>query len=130
MTVRKKIFVPNEYYFVTFTILGWKKVFVGEKYFKLVYKWFDYCRLNYGNKIGAYAIMPNHLHLIMKVSEKSPILSKLIQNAKRFLAYGIVDLLKQDKRGELLDYFADNAERRKKANYKIFEPRYDSFIIQ
>jgi REP element-mobilizing transposase RayT len=130
MAVRDKIFIPNEYYFITFTILGWKKVFTDDKYFQLVYKWFDYCRANYDNKIGAYVIMPNHLHLITKITKKSPVLPKLIQNAKRFLAYGIVDLLKQDNNKELLDYFAANADARKEVNYKIFEPRYDSLIIQ
>lgn len=130
MAVRDKIYLPNEYYFITFTILGWRKVFTDEKYFQLVYKWFDYCRANYENKIAAYVIMPNHLHLIIKITDKSPILPKLIQNAKRFLAYGIVELLEQDKRRDLLDYFAANAERRTKAIHKIFEPRYDSLIIQ
>jgi putative transposase len=130
MAVRDKIFIPDQYYFITFTILGWKKVFTAEMYFQLVYKWFDYCRENYDNKIGAYVIMPNHLHLISKISQKSPALPKLIQNAKRFLAYGIVDLLQRDNKFELLYYFAANANRKKKANYKVFEPRYDSLIIQ
>ena len=28
MAVRNKVFIPNEIYFITFTILGWKKVFL------------------------------------------------------------------------------------------------------
>jgi hypothetical protein len=51
MAVRDKIFIPNEYYFITFTILGWKKVFTDDKYFQLDYKWFDYFRANYEKNI-------------------------------------------------------------------------------
>jgi REP element-mobilizing transposase RayT len=130
MAVRNKIFLPNSYYFLTFTILGWKKIFTSDKYCQLVYKWFDYCRQEYNNKIGVYVIIPNHLHIIMKVSDKSPLPPKLIQNAKRFMAYGIVELLKQDNQTELLDYFTSGAEKRTGAKHKIFEPRYDSLILQ
>ena len=130
MAVREKIFVPNEIYFITFTILGWKKIFTEDKYCKLVYKWFDYMKKEYKNKIYAYVIMPNHIHLIVFISEKSPKLSILIQNAKRFMAYGIVDLLEEDKKNELLNYFKNYANPKTGAKHKIFEDRYDSKIIQ
>ena len=90
MALRNKTFTPNEIYFITFTILGWKKIFTEDKYCELVYKWFNYMKEKYENKIYAYVIMPNHIHLIAFISEKSPKLSALIQNAKRFMAYGIM----------------------------------------
>ena len=73
MAVRNKTpFMPNEIYFITFTILGWKHVFTSDKYCDLVYKWFNYMKDKYDNKIYGYVIMPNHVHLLLYISGKSP----------------------------------------------------------
>ena len=96
MAVRNKTFIPNEIYFITFTILGWKRIFINDKYCDLVYKWFDYMKEKYQNKIYGYVIMPNHIHCLIKITDKSPKLSIFITNAKRFLAYQIVQLLEED----------------------------------
>ena len=95
----------------------------------MVYKWFDCIKEEYGNKIHGYVIMPNHIHCLIFVAEKSPKLSKLVFNGKRFMAYGIVKLLKEDNNTALLNYFKVSATK-KEAKHKIFEPRYDSLIIQ
>ena len=155
MAVRNKTpFMPNEIYFITFTILGWKHVFTSDKYCDLVYKWFNYMKDKYDNKIYGYVIMPNHVHLFLYVSGKSPKLPSLIFSAKKFLAFGIRDLLENRQNPlrrdsaatrmgdsaatdsiteydkiDLLIFFAEN-KTKANANYKIFEPRYDSLIIQ
>ncbi len=144
MAVRNKIFIPNEIYFITFTILGWKRIFVNDKYCNLIYKWFDYMKEKYDNKIYGYAIMPNHIHCLIKITDKSPKLSILIMNAKRFLAYQIVQLLEENiqanrrsplprdcgEAGSLLNYFKSKARVKDGAKHKLFEDRYDSLIIQ
>lgn len=130
MATRYKIFQTNEIYFITFTILGWKKIFISDDYYSLVYKWFDYIKEKYDNKINGYVIMPNHIHCLIKTSEKSPIIPKLIQNAKRFLAYQIVNKLKDGNQSGYLKFFAENAEVKKGAKHKIFTDSYDSLIIQ
>jgi REP element-mobilizing transposase RayT len=129
MAVRNKIFAPNETYFITFTILGWQKIFNSDKYCQLVFKWFDYVKNTYGNKIYGYVIMPNHIHCLMKFSSMSKPPPIVVFNAKRFLAYGIIDLLKEDGKYELLDFFAQN-KTSLKARHKVFEDRYDSLVVQ
>jgi len=130
MAVRKKSrFQPNEIYFITFTILGWKSVFINKKYCELVFKWFRYMEENYDNKIHGYVIMPNHIHLLLYISDKSPELSTLIFNAKRFLAYQIPKLLISDHKIGLAEFFK-NSKVKPKAIHKVFEPRYDSLQIQ
>jgi REP element-mobilizing transposase RayT len=129
MAVREKTFIPNEIYFITFTINGWKNVFISEEYRRLIFKWFDYARKNYGNKIYGYIIMPNHIHCLMHVSGRSKPLPILILNAKRFLAYEIVKLLKKNKNEKLLDCFGKN-KTDPRSKHKIFASRYDSLIIQ
>lgn len=131
MAVRDKTTgANNEIYFITFTILDWQPIFINDKYCALVYKWFDYMRQTYGNKIYGYAIMPNHLHCIIKLSDRSPDISKLVQNAKRFLAYGIVTQLEKDGNLTMLNYFKNQADVKDGAKHKVFNPRFDSTVIQ
>lgn len=97
MAVRNKTpFIADEIYFITFTIFGWKNIFIKDEYCRLVFKWFDYMKEKYGNKIYGYVIMPNHIHLLLHISRQSAKLPVLIFNAKKFLAFGIRDLLKKD----------------------------------
>ena len=126
MATRIRDFVPQRIYFITFTIYNWIKVFTDEKYFYLVYKWFDYMKENYDNRIHGYVIMPNHVHLLLFISELSPDDSTLIQNAKRFMAYDIVKYLKADMKTNLLKIFSDAAEVEKGAKHKVFKDRFDS----
>lgn len=131
MAVRNKTtFIPNSIYFITFTISEWQNVFTEDKYINLAYKWFDYAKEKYKNKIHAYVIMPNHIHILIYISDLSPAISKLIQNAKRFMAYGLVQLLQQDGRVELLELFSRGANHKKGARHKIFKEKYDSKIIE
>ena len=126
MAIRKKTFTPGYIYLVTYTILNLNHVFIADKYFDLVYNWFDHMKKDYDNKIHGYVIMPNHLHLFLYVSEVSPELSKLIQNGKRFQAYGIIKYLREDKNEELLSIFSKAADKSKDSLHKVFEDRYDS----
>lgn len=129
MAVRKKTFLPESIYFITFTVLKWQKVFIGKKYADLFFKWFDYQRKNYKNKIHGYVIMPNHFHGLIYLSRKSPSLPKLIQNGKRFLAYGVVKNLEKEGNCRTLKLFSSCADKSKNAKHKVFEDRYDSKII-
>jgi REP element-mobilizing transposase RayT len=129
MAVRYKTeFIPNEIYFITFTVLGWKHIFKKKKYCDLVFKWFDYMRDNYENKIHGYVIMPNHIHVLLFISGKSPQLPVLIYNAKRFMGLGIKRLLKEDGKVDILNFFNYN-KTKTKSIYTFFEPRYDSLLI-
>jgi len=131
MSVRDKITTANnETYFITFTILDWQPLFINDEYCAPVYKWFDYIRDKYDNKIYGYVIMPNHLHCITKLSATSPDISKLIQNAKRFLAYELVALLTKNNDDKILKHFQVKTDSATQAKHQIFKRRFDSAVIQ
>jgi REP element-mobilizing transposase RayT len=130
MAVRNKVFAPNETYFITFTILGWKKIFIDEKTISLIYKWFDCIKTKYGNEIEGYVIMPNLVHVLVKIMAQSPKQAILIMNAKRFLAYEIIKQLELSGNREMLDYFASCARIKDRAKHKVFTDGYDSLVIQ
>lgn len=143
MGVRVKNFFHDAVYFVTITACEWQKVFEYPECRELVYKWFDYQKTHYQNKIHGYVIMPNHIHFIVYISKESPPLSKIIQNGKRFMAYGIVKYLKSheaesstrdsakgfEKKKHILYVFESQARKEKGALHKIFEERYDAKLF-
>jgi putative transposase len=130
MARRKAIFTPNNTYYITFTILGWNKIFINDEYCQAVYKWFEYCREQYGNEIHGYVIMPDHLHVLMYITDRAPRLPILIMNAKRFMAYELVTLLERDNRHDILDQFRISARTWFHARHKVFTDGYDSLIIE
>ena len=130
MAVKHKIYIPDKIYFITFTIYWWNNVFINDEYCNLMYRWFDYIKQKYWNKIHWYVIMPNHFHWLIYLSNTSPEIVKVIQNAKRFLAYGIVKLLNKDWNNELIKIFKDNANLKKKSKHVIFREWFDSKIME
>jgi len=130
MSTREHLFRPDRIYFITFTVYKWQSIFISSKYISLFFKWFDYQKQNYGNKIHGYVIMPNHFHGLIFISKNSPDISKLIQNGKRFLAYQIIQLLNIDNNYKILSIFREGADKNKKALHKVFENGFDSKIIE
>lgn len=84
-------------YFCTFTCCEWLPLFELTQAYDAIYKWLDYMQDKYENRIVGYVIMPNHLHVLVYVSTQSPTINKLLSNGKRFLAYEIVQRLKQQE---------------------------------
>lgn len=81
-------------YFITFTCSNWIPLIELTNSYDLVYNWFDVLK-KYGHIINAYVIMPNHLHCLLFYSGGRPTLNTVIGNGKRFMAYEIVNRIKQ-----------------------------------
>jgi REP element-mobilizing transposase RayT len=95
MPTRKNIPYHSGVYFITFTNYKWLPLFEITNSYDLVYKWFNYL-IEKGNYILGYVIMPNHLHAIIAFRKSKQTINTIIGNGKRFLAYGIVERLKQN----------------------------------
>ena len=64
--------------------------------------------------------------MLLYISEHSPDVSKLVQNAKRFQTYGIIDYLLFDNKTDLIRIFTEKTETKKGAKHKVFKGRFDS----
>jgi len=53
-------------------------------------------------KVTAYAIMPNHVHVILFFPQQNYNLNTIISNAKRFIAYEIINRLEQLNESKIL----------------------------
>jgi REP element-mobilizing transposase RayT len=71
----------------------------------MVYEWFNHLKKSEIAEITAFVIMPNHLHAILYFKDENFNLNNIIANAKRFMAYEIIERLKEQNSSSLLKYY-------------------------
>ena len=128
MAVKYKHDDTYSMYFCTFTCFKWLPLIESTKSYDQVYKWFDTLK-NEKVSVVAYVIMPNHLHCILHFPEPAFDLNKIISNAKRFMAYEIINRLEQNNDTGLLELLsASLTEREKKKGqlHKVFKDSFDA----
>ena len=59
-----RILEEHAVYFVTFTVVEWLPVFVGEEPCQIVVESLNYCHRERALRTNAYVIMPSHLHAV------------------------------------------------------------------
>lgn len=101
MSVRRKREKDHAVYFGTFTCYQWIPLIRMTDAYDAVYKWM-HVAYGLGYRFFGYAIMPNHVHFIIRVPEGGSI-NTVLANGKRFLAYEIVKRLKRLGREDVLE---------------------------
>jgi REP element-mobilizing transposase RayT len=123
----------NEYstYFCTFTCHDWIPLYEITNSYDIVYQWFEMLKQQSVDVLG-YVIMPNHLHCILHFNKENFSLNKTIGNAKRFMAYEIVNRLEKGNNIKLLKKLSDGCTERDKKKgqlHKIFKQSFDAKAI-
>lgn len=110
-----KIRNQHALHFLTFTFEGWIDIFSHQRYRDIVLNNFAFCRKNKGLALGAYVIMTNHLHLIVR-SEKGD-LSGWIRDFKSFTTKNIIDSIQTENESRkewllyMFGFFANKTNR-------------------
>lgn len=120
-------------YFITFTCFNWLPLFQLTNSYDLVYKWFGFLKEQKNISTTAFVIMPNHLHCILFFPAKGYSLNTIIGNAKRFMAYEIVQRLRNMGRQDILVKMSEELtlnERKKGQLHKVFENSFDAKSIE
>ncbi|MBL7701113.1 MAG: transposase [Ferruginibacter sp.] len=128
MSVKYKHDDSYSMYFCTFTCFNWLPLIEDTKSYDQVYQWFNVLKSK-NISVVAYVIMPNHLHCILYFPEPGFDLNKIISNAKRFMAYEIINRLEENKETVLLELLsASVSEREKKKGqlHKVFKDSFDA----
>ena len=115
-------------YFVTFTCYKWLFLFEITNSYDIVYNWFNILKLDEIDIVG-YAIMPNHVHTIIHFTAPGYNLNKIISNAKRFMAYEIVNRLESSTNQKILQDLRSNLTQReinKGQKHKVFKDSFDA----
>jgi REP element-mobilizing transposase RayT len=114
-------------YFITFTCYRWIPLIELTNGYDLVYNWFTVIE-NKGHCINAFVIMPNHLHCLLFFNEDEKSLNTLIGNGKRFMAYQIIERLKNTGSYALLKQLEDGVTHKDKIRGKkhsVWERAFD-----
>lgn len=127
MSVRKTIPYNNGVYFITFTCARWLPLFEMCNGYSLVYKWFDILKTD-GHYIIGYVIMPHHVHAVIAFKKAQKPINTIIANGKRFMAYDLVSLLKQQNKSDVLDEIKElvnDTDKKRNKLHEVFEPSFD-----
>jgi REP element-mobilizing transposase RayT len=127
MPVRRVIPYNEGLYFITFTCYKWLRLIELTNAYDLIYQWFDYLKKQ-NHRIAGFVIMPNHVHVMIDFSKTSKSINKIIGDGKRFIAYSIVQRLKEKNETALLDKLqkavtATGSSRGKK--HEVWEESFD-----
>ena len=122
MSVKKRHYEVDTFYFITFTCLNWKELFEITSLYDNIYSWFEKLEKAGVYNCG-YVIMPNHLHLLVYLSRIKKTIDKIIGNGKRFMAYEIVARLNQLGREDLVELMKSSV----KESYKVRNKRHEVF---
>lgn len=97
--------------------------------YDMVYKWLELIEVKYQIKTIAFVIMPNHVHLLLYLTDEKINLNTTISNAKRFMAYEFIQRLRRQEEHKLLYALGaacSDKERAKGQLHKAFEPSFDA----
>jgi REP element-mobilizing transposase RayT len=127
MPVKRQITEPDGVYFITFTCHQWQPLIAQTNSYDLLYNWFDHLKSK-GHYIAGYVIMPNHVHALIGFRNTGQSINTIVGNGKRFIAYEIINRLKQQKEDTLLHQLhlsveAKDLERNKK--HEVWEDSFD-----
>jgi putative transposase len=118
----------NSIYFITFTCYKWLPLFQVTNAYDTVYKWFDHLNSNNIHVVG-YVIMPNHVHVLLYFPKMEKSLNTIVGNAKRFMAYEIINRLEKSKKEAVLERLysgVKKTEKKKGQIHKVFEDSFDA----
>lgn len=91
-----KVYDGSYPHFITSATIHWLPIFRRDDYYRILVDSFNYCVVNKGLLVHAYALMPDHFHLISTQVDGK--LSQVIGNMKGFTAHQIVSIVKRDGR--------------------------------
>jgi REP element-mobilizing transposase RayT len=127
MAVDKEHIYEPGIYFITFTNYKWIPLFRMTESYDLVYNWFDKLK-DFGHSPLGYVIMPNHVHALIGFVETKKSINTIVGNGKRFIAYDIVERLKNAGNAQMLKTLADGvtpSDKRKGKLHEVYEPSFD-----
>jgi REP element-mobilizing transposase RayT len=106
-------------FFLTIKSIDGLPILINEKYYQIILDSLKFCRRHKGWRIYAYAILINHLHLVLKLL-KGFSLSDTMRDFKKYTSNQILKRLKEDKQYDLLEELKIAANKTKDRNSKVW----------
>ncbi|MEL7004920.1 MAG: hypothetical protein AAFN93_19590 [Bacteroidota bacterium] len=123
----KEIEERDGVFFITFSCYNWISLFDITNSYDIVYNWFDIL-IEKGHQITGYVIMPNHIHALIALKNSSQKINTIVANAKRFMAYELIQRLKNQGHTDVLSVLSKAVtakERSKGQSHRVFNGSFD-----
>ena len=127
MSVRTEIEKEVGIYFITITCHKWLPLFQMADAYESIFNWFRAMERD-ENKIAAFVVLPNHLHVLIEFNNVSKSVNQYVANGKRFIAYDIVKKLRAKNLNELLNKLQEGVNTTQKnlgKKHEVFEPSFE-----
>jgi len=112
---------PTHLYFVTATIMGWKRLFTNPIYAEIVLQSLDWHRSHERWSLFVFVIMPTHIHFVIQPLGEQTI-STVLQSFGSYTAHAILNQLQRDGRIGLLAFFTQRQDRDAGKQHQIWLP--------
>jgi putative transposase len=112
---------PTHLYFVTATVLGWKQIFIERPYAEIILQSLDWHRQHGCWSLFVFAVMPNHIHFIIRPLGDQTI-SAVLQSFGSYTAHAILDQVRRDRCKDLLEHFARREDRDASKQHQVWLP--------
>ena len=107
-------------YFCTVTCYKWLPLLEESQTYDSVYRWFTHLKDD-GCLLAGYVIMPNHFHVLLYPTHAGTSLNRIVGDGKRFIAYDIVNKLKDFNKHHLLTTLQEGVHKKEKLKGKLHQ---------
>ena len=118
MAIRTQHQITDNTWFITFTCFNWIPLFEITNSYNIIYNWLKLIDDKYEIKTLAFVIMPNHVHLLLQLTDDQVNLNTIISNAKRFMAYSLIQILTELDNDAVLYKLSSSCSEKEKAKGK------------
>ncbi len=118
----------DSFYFITFTCFRWLNLFEASHVYDYFPFWFAKLKEK-GCILNGYVIMPNHIHMILYVTNSVNNFNRVIAESKRFLAYEIIRRLKLLGKNQILKILRSGVQENEKVigkKHQVFRLSFDA----
>ena len=122
--------VNESFFFVTTTVVKYTPVFKENRFCDILIDNIKYYQKKYQFSILGYVIMPTHFHWIVKTKNKLGTISEIMRDIKKYTAWQIFDLLKEENNRELNQIFENEAKQINDQKMKLWMTRFDDEVIR
>ena len=127
---------PANLYFITTTAANRAYYFSPDKHKQIILDSLNYMRFQRWFRLYAFVIMPNHIHLLVRILSPYT-LSTIMRDFKKYTSKQIICWCEVEDNHKMLDSFEEAAESTQKQKYKVWEEGFDAreifsldFLIQ
>jgi REP element-mobilizing transposase RayT len=127
---RSRFAAAGHVLFVTTTAANFAHVFsCGSTYYNILIESLEFVLNEHQAVLFAYVLMPNHVHLVLRLPEGQSI-SDLMRDFKKYTSTKIRQELEKNRRVTYLSVLRRNAMGRKAQVFKLWMDRFDDVVIE